>query len=84
MVGGSLRVASSTTKAVRHDIAKILLNVMLKHQTSNIYLCTFIIEKDIICLSVNGILSHAVQTVLHRRIFINSNLLDLLLYMYVL
>jgi hypothetical protein len=36
MVGGSLRVASSTTKTVRHDIAEILLNVALKHQTSNI------------------------------------------------
>jgi hypothetical protein len=37
MVGGSLRVlpASSTTKTGRHDIAEILLKVVLKHQKSN-------------------------------------------------
>jgi hypothetical protein len=37
MVGGSLRVlpAFSTTKTGRHDIAEILLKVVLKHQKSN-------------------------------------------------
>jgi hypothetical protein len=34
VVGGSLRVASSTTKTVRHDIAEILLKVALKHKKS--------------------------------------------------
>jgi hypothetical protein len=29
MIGGSLRVASSTTKTGRHDIAEILLRVVL-------------------------------------------------------
>jgi hypothetical protein len=32
MIGSSLRVAFSTTKAGRHDIAEILLKVALKHQ----------------------------------------------------
>jgi hypothetical protein len=32
MIGGSLRVASSTTKTDRLDIAEILLKVALKHQ----------------------------------------------------
>ena len=32
MIGGSLRVASSTTKTDRHDIAEILLKVALKHK----------------------------------------------------
>jgi hypothetical protein len=35
MVGGSLRVLSSTTKTGRQDIAEILLKVVLKHQKSN-------------------------------------------------
>ena len=37
MVGGSLRVlpAFSNTKTGRHDIAEILLKVVLKHQKSN-------------------------------------------------
>jgi len=34
MVGGSLTPASSTTKTGRHDIAEILLKVVLKHQKS--------------------------------------------------
>jgi len=35
MVGGSLRVLSSTNKIGRHDIAEILLKVAIKHQKSN-------------------------------------------------
>jgi hypothetical protein len=34
MIGGSLRMASSTTKIGRHDLAEILLKVALKHQKS--------------------------------------------------
>jgi hypothetical protein len=35
MIGGSLRVASSTTKTGRHEIVEILLKVALKRQKSN-------------------------------------------------